>query len=266
MTSNKQFIIIYVPWYIGTMIDESKLLVERVQTGVRMEKRILKVLKAFAEYHDMSLGDLLEGIVLHAFDGKSPFGAASLQRIRDLQEVLRPRSRLRRQPSSDRGHGARHGRRLREDGKKEKASKVVNAALSAGLTDNQSCASRHLISEFEQGRGPGDFHHADHMRVAFAYVSELPVPEALARFSAALKRFALSKGKPNLYHETITWAYLFLIGERIARAGITQSWEEFAEKNQDLLVWKGGILERYYSKATLESDLARKRFVLPDLG
>lgn len=68
------------------MVDESKLLVERVQTGVRMEKRILKVLKAFAEYHDMSLGDLLEGIVLHAFDGKTPFSAASLQRIGDLKK------------------------------------------------------------------------------------------------------------------------------------------------------------------------------------
>jgi hypothetical protein len=76
----------YVPWYINTMVDESKLLVERVQTGVRMEKRILKVLKAFAEYHDMSLGDLLEGIVLHAFDGKTPFDAASLGRIRDLKK------------------------------------------------------------------------------------------------------------------------------------------------------------------------------------
>jgi predicted DNA-binding ribbon-helix-helix protein len=50
------------------MVNESQLLVERVQTGVRMEKRLLKVLKALAEYHDMSLGDLLEGIVLHAFD------------------------------------------------------------------------------------------------------------------------------------------------------------------------------------------------------
>ncbi len=63
-----------------------KLVIERVQTGVRMEKRILKVLKAFAEYHDMSLGDLLEGIVLHAFDGKTPFSAASLARIRDLKK------------------------------------------------------------------------------------------------------------------------------------------------------------------------------------
>ena len=75
-----------VPWYIGTMVDDSKLLVERVQTGVRIEKRILKVLKAFAEYHDMTLGDVLEGIVLHAFDGKTPFTAASLDRIRELKK------------------------------------------------------------------------------------------------------------------------------------------------------------------------------------
>ena len=68
------------------MIDETKLLVERVQTGVRMEKRILKVLKAFAEYHDMTLGDVLEGIVLHAFDGKTPFSAASLEQIRELKK------------------------------------------------------------------------------------------------------------------------------------------------------------------------------------
>jgi hypothetical protein len=67
------------------MIDDSKLLVERVQTGVRMEKRLLKILKAFAEYHDMTLGDLLEGIVLHAFDGKTPFNHGSLDRIKELK-------------------------------------------------------------------------------------------------------------------------------------------------------------------------------------
>src|SRR6204780_3021984 len=77
-----------IPIHHGTlvhMVDDSKLLVERVQTGVRMEKRLLKVLKAFAEYHDMTLGDLLEGIVLHAFDGKTPFNAASLERIQELK-------------------------------------------------------------------------------------------------------------------------------------------------------------------------------------
>ena len=61
-------------------------IVERVQTGVRMEKRLLKVLKAFAEYKDMSLGDLLEGIVLHAFDGKPPFSEDSRRRIADLKK------------------------------------------------------------------------------------------------------------------------------------------------------------------------------------
>jgi hypothetical protein len=64
-----------------------RLLVERVQTGVRMEKRLVKVLKALAELYDLSLGDLLEGIVLHAFEGKSPFSPESLQRIADLKRV-----------------------------------------------------------------------------------------------------------------------------------------------------------------------------------
>jgi hypothetical protein len=68
------------------MVTEPHCLVERVQTGVRVEKRLLKVLKALAEYHDMSLGDLLEGIVLHAFDGKTPFKPESLKRIRDLKK------------------------------------------------------------------------------------------------------------------------------------------------------------------------------------
>jgi len=61
--------------------------VERVQTGVKIEKRILKVLKALAEYHDMTLGDLLEGIVLHAFEGKAPFERASLERIAQLRRI-----------------------------------------------------------------------------------------------------------------------------------------------------------------------------------
>ena len=64
-----------------------RLVVERVQTGVRLEKRLLKVLKALAELYDLSLGDLLEGIVLHAFEGKSPFSDETLRRIADLKRV-----------------------------------------------------------------------------------------------------------------------------------------------------------------------------------
>jgi predicted DNA-binding ribbon-helix-helix protein len=67
-----------------------RIVVERVQTGVRMEKRLVKVLKALAELKDLSLGDLLEGIVLHAFDGKpSPFTEATLRQIADLKRVYR---------------------------------------------------------------------------------------------------------------------------------------------------------------------------------
>jgi hypothetical protein len=61
--------------------------VERVQTGVRVEKRLLKVLKALAESKDLTLGDLLEGIVLHAFEGKAPFDRATLRRIAELKKV-----------------------------------------------------------------------------------------------------------------------------------------------------------------------------------
>jgi len=65
------------------------LKVERVQTGVRLEKRLLKVLKALAEYHDLTLGDLIEGIVLHAFEGKPPFSAQTLKLIADLKRIYK---------------------------------------------------------------------------------------------------------------------------------------------------------------------------------
>lgn len=79
-----------VPWYIGTAMKTTRykrqFVVERVQTGVRIEKRLLKVLKAFADFHDLTLGDLLEGIVLHAFDGKTAFRKPSRRRIKELKK------------------------------------------------------------------------------------------------------------------------------------------------------------------------------------
>jgi hypothetical protein len=61
--------------------------IERVQTGLRLEKRLLKVLKGLAEYLDMSLGDLLEGIVLHVFEGKAPFSKETIAKIGELKKV-----------------------------------------------------------------------------------------------------------------------------------------------------------------------------------
>jgi hypothetical protein len=71
------------------MVDNEKrpIVVERVQTGVRLEKRLLKVLKALAELKDMTLGDLLEGIVLHAFEGKAPFSPETLKDIEKLRGI-----------------------------------------------------------------------------------------------------------------------------------------------------------------------------------
>jgi hypothetical protein len=123
-----------------------------------------------------------------------------------------------------------------------------------------------LLKRFEAGTLPNEhFHHGDHVRVAFLYLTQYPVLQALQAFSNALRRFAEVHGKPQLYHETITWAYVFLIRERMAEAGRRQTWEEFARDNPDLLTWKNGILTRYYCPETLTSDLARAVFILPDL-
>jgi predicted DNA-binding ribbon-helix-helix protein len=64
-----------------------RLVIERIQTGVRMERRLLKVLKALAEYKNMTLGDLLEGIVLNAFEGKAPFSAQTQRKIAELKGI-----------------------------------------------------------------------------------------------------------------------------------------------------------------------------------
>jgi len=121
-----------------------------------------------------------------------------------------------------------------------------------------------LIRCFESDAVPeGSFHHHDHVRLAYAYLCEYPVLQALGKFATALKRFATARGKTQLYSETITCAYFFLIHERMASFD-GADWAEFAHQNPDLLTWKDGVLSRYYREATLKSDLARKVFVLPD--
>jgi len=122
-----------------------------------------------------------------------------------------------------------------------------------------------FISAFEHGSLPEvSFHHRDHVRMAFLFLRRYPPLEALQHFSASLARFAVANGKPQLYNETITWAYVFLIRERMARSDIKQSWEEFSEANPDLLNWKDGVLKNYYREETLASGLAKRVFLFPD--
>lgn len=126
-------------------------------------------------------------------------------------------------------------------------------------------SDQELIERFERLTLPLEsFHHREHVRVAFLYLQQYPAQKALQAFCESLRRFAEAYGKANLYHETISWAYVFLIQERMARAGNAQSWEEFARNNADLLAWKDGILSRMYRAETLASDLAKKIFVFPD--
>jgi hypothetical protein len=122
-----------------------------------------------------------------------------------------------------------------------------------------------IIAAFEDCRLANEsFRHADHVRMAFLYLSRYPALEAIQRFSSSLARFAAAKGKPGLYHETITWAFLLLIRERMARAGRTQRWSEFAASNADLMNGEENILRKYYRDETLASELARCTFLFPD--
>jgi hypothetical protein len=122
-----------------------------------------------------------------------------------------------------------------------------------------------LFDRFTDTTLPADqFHHAQHVEVAWMFVMRHRMPAALGEFTAAIKRFADAKGATGLYHETITWAFLLLIADRQARSQAT-SWDDFARANGDLLTWKPSVLDRYYSKQLLASDLAKRTFLMPDL-
>ena len=122
-----------------------------------------------------------------------------------------------------------------------------------------------LIRRFEDGTLPAsEFRHRQHVRVAWMYLKEGSPLAALARFIEGLKRFAERIGRPDVYHETTTWAYLLLIQERMARAGYGETWEEFEARNPDIFVCKPSVLDAYYREETLGSELARRVFVMPD--
>lgn len=121
-----------------------------------------------------------------------------------------------------------------------------------------------LIARFEDASIlPECFHHPEHVRVAFLYLCRYPLLDALERFSTVVKRLAAALGKADRYHETITWAYMFLVNERMAAAS-HKTWRDFAAAHPDLLNWKEPVLKRYYRDETLVSERAKRQFVLPD--
>jgi hypothetical protein len=128
--------------------------------------------------------------------------------------------------------------------------------------DNE--AAMEELRAFETGRlDPTKFPHREHLRLGYEMLSRHSFGEAIIRFSRGLRLLTAKAGRPQLYHETITVAFLALINERRARRA-AENWREFAQDNADL--FDKGCLERWYSAEQLQSDLARRAFCLPQLS
>lgn len=124
---------------------------------------------------------------------------------------------------------------------------------------------RRLLRRFESLElAPQELDHAAHVRLAWTCLHLEPPVRAIARIAEGLAAFAAHHGADGLYHETITWAYILLVNERIARLGRPHRWAEFAAANPDLLVRGKAALQPLYRDETLASELARRVFVLPD--
>jgi hypothetical protein len=106
-----------------------------------------------------------------------------------------------------------------------------------------------------------DFGHAAHVRAAYLYLQEFDFAEALGRIRRAIRSYAKHLGKPDRYHETITVAYVALIQQHICERGNAGGWLAFARDNVELL--QPDLLRRFYSRAQLDSPMARQIFLLP---
>jgi hypothetical protein len=117
------------------------------------------------------------------------------------------------------------------------------------------------LAMFEAGAlDPAEFPHSEHLRLAFEMLARCEFGEVITRFSRGLKLLTAKSGKPEVYHETKTVAFLAVIAER-QQSGAISNWETFRAANSDLL--HKNCLRRWYSAEQLESELARRTFCLP---
>lgn len=110
---------------------------------------------------------------------------------------------------------------------------------------------------------PDAFRHAEHVRLAWIYLRRHGLLEAIRRYREGLVRFTGHHGASRRYHETVTWAMVVLIHERIVGAPEIDDFRAFAAANPDLMRWHGGAFFDYYAEDVLASELARRTFVLP---
>lgn len=111
---------------------------------------------------------------------------------------------------------------------------------------------------------PESFNHAAHVRLAWLYLKDLPLPEAMQRYRDGLKAFAANIGQPAKYHETITFAFLAVIRERMAKDQGSDDWETFKTANTDLFGSVPAMMGVWYSAERLNNADARSSFVMPD--
>jgi hypothetical protein len=140
----------------------------------------------------------------------------------------------------------------------------VNGFLFCDKMENKM-TDEEFYKQFETGTlDVNIFNHANHVKIAWVYLRKFNLPNAMSKFTNDLKNFATANGATNLYHETITFAYLILINERLQKTENQSNWEDFVKNYPELFDWKENILKNYYKEATLKTDFAKKNFVFPD--
>lgn len=107
------------------------------------------------------------------------------------------------------------------------------------------------------------FTHAEHVHLAWACLRRHPLLAAMGEFRQLLIAYATHHRKPSLYHETVTFAYLLLVYERMARTPHLHTWPAFAAEHSDLLTFRAGPLFRFYPADILQNASARAHFILP---
>jgi hypothetical protein len=108
------------------------------------------------------------------------------------------------------------------------------------------------------------FGHREHLRAGWIYLRHHGLTDGAHRFIATLQRYADHHGAPDLYHETVTWAFLLLLQDRLGRMIAEHTWDDFAVAHPDLLGDGKALLGRHWKPDTLGSELARRSFVFPD--
>lgn len=129
-----------------------------------------------------------------------------------------------------------------------------------GAAHGEAATGEELLALETAALDPSAFPHGEHVRLAYGMLERYPFGEAVSRFSRGVKLLAAKAGRPEVYHETITVAFLAVIGERRARAQ-SQNWVQFKARNSDLFDKR--CLGKWYGAEQLASELARRTFCLP---